>query len=676
MNKRQKGLTSAGTFLGLVCGLVLTQQVVFADTNSPAEQNVQEVIHSTTNDAGTLADNAGASGEQQVATQSVVTNETTPTVDNNDNGNIVDANDAVHSTNNASVASASNDLSSEEAADISTTPAMSASGIWGTSAWDYTQNGNDSVLTFHAGTLGAGSINDATQFSNVGANKIKFDSDVIANADSSNLFAGLHNLRAIDGLANLDTSQVTDMHAMFYDCKNLTNLDLSDFDTSKVTNMAEMFEYCENLSDLNLGSFDTAQVTDMSQMFKYCSSLSNLNLSNFDTSQVTNMVAMFEHCSSLTSLDLSNFVTSKVQSMSYMFANCARLTNLNLANFDTSNIATFDHMFSESGNLASITVGPALQLTLEDNDHMAYQTVPGTDRKVMSNDWVAIDGDKQWHHYSTYVLNSLSKRDQVTTYQWDTGQSNAEEIKALTRTISIHQPDGQITVVMQSGKAERTVKYHSDGTVEYGDWSNDEFEAYQLPKISGYWVTKLHVPAEPISDFDQDQTVDIYYTPHKEKVAIKYIDESGQEVGKQTLNLYYGQTVHVNYKIPNGYDFVQTPQESITVDASGNQTINVYVTHQIAQTSESKTPMRLINVHYPDGSEKTVTQTAVIYREVYVDQVTGEKTYGAWSTGNFDKYIVPIVLGYTADSQNVASTSVDSDTPDVSQIDIYYSKNV
>ena len=34
---------------------------------------------------------------------------------------------------------------------------------------------------------------------------------------------------------------------MFYDCKSLTNLDLSNFNTQNVTNMGEMFSGCNSL---------------------------------------------------------------------------------------------------------------------------------------------------------------------------------------------------------------------------------------------------------------------------------------------------------------------------------------------------------------------------------------------------------------------------------------------
>ena len=39
---------------------------------------------------------------------------------------------------------------------------------------------------------------------------------------------------------------------MFYDCKSLTNLNLSNFNTQNVTNMSGMFSYCKSLKKENI----------------------------------------------------------------------------------------------------------------------------------------------------------------------------------------------------------------------------------------------------------------------------------------------------------------------------------------------------------------------------------------------------------------------------------------
>ena len=54
-------------------------------------------------------------------------------------------------------------------------------------------------------------------------------------------FYNMTNLTSIQGLSHLNTSEMTSMGYMFYNCKLLPNIDLSHFNTSKVTLMVGMF---------------------------------------------------------------------------------------------------------------------------------------------------------------------------------------------------------------------------------------------------------------------------------------------------------------------------------------------------------------------------------------------------------------------------------------------------
>lgn len=113
-----------------------------------------------------------------------------------------------------------------------------------------------------------------------------------ALADSSKLFAGCPKVTKIifkdDGGNTFDTSAVTNMSGMFEGCAALTSVDLSSLNTQKVENMSGMFKDCTVLETLNLGgTFDTAHVTDMHEMFWNCKKLRVLDLSNFDLSGIT-----------------------------------------------------------------------------------------------------------------------------------------------------------------------------------------------------------------------------------------------------------------------------------------------------------------------------------------------------------------------------------------------------
>ena len=60
------------------------------------------------------------------------------------------------------------------------------------------------------------------------------------------------------------------MFAMFADCHNLIELNLSDWDVSNVKNMEHLFSDCSSLTKLNLSGWDISNVRYMGSMFYNC----------------------------------------------------------------------------------------------------------------------------------------------------------------------------------------------------------------------------------------------------------------------------------------------------------------------------------------------------------------------------------------------------------------------
>ena len=186
------------------------------------------------------------------------------------------------------------------------------------------------------------------------------DGHIIANANCYNMFYGEYhegaetqtdlfvNLKSIRFNGVVDTSGVTDMSGMFFQCKSLQTLDVSSFNTSQVTNMFYMFCGCKSLQNLDLSSFDTFHVKNMGGMFDGCESLQTLNVSSFNTSRVTDMWGMFQECESLQTLDVSNFDTSQVTDMRFMFNACKSLQTLDLRSFSTPSVEEYIKMFGKT----------------------------------------------------------------------------------------------------------------------------------------------------------------------------------------------------------------------------------------------------------------------------------------------------------------------------------------
>lgn len=166
----------------------------------------------------------------------------------------------------------------------------------------------------------------------------------------------MRNLTSITGMQYLNTSEVTDMSAMFRYCFVLPEVDVTHFDTRNVTNMSFMFCYCFKLAKLDVSKFNTAKVTNMQHMFHRCEPLTSLNVSNFNTTNVTDMSVMFAELYSLPSLDVSGFNTGNVKYMGYMFNECQQLGVIDVSGFNTAKTIDMGVMFSGCRKITSLNL--------------------------------------------------------------------------------------------------------------------------------------------------------------------------------------------------------------------------------------------------------------------------------------------------------------------------------
>ena len=149
-------------------------------------------------------------------------------------------------------------------------------------------------------------------------------------------FSMCSKLTTVEGLANLNTSSVTDMGNMFFGCSSLTSLDLSSFNTSNVTYMDGMFRGCSALTDVDLTSFETENLHSTNSLFYECESLKTVDLSSFSTPELTDAGYMFFSCSELTTIYASDlWSTEKTTTSDLMFSYCNNLVGGNGTVFTT-----------------------------------------------------------------------------------------------------------------------------------------------------------------------------------------------------------------------------------------------------------------------------------------------------------------------------------------------------
>ncbi|MBH9986373.1 BspA family leucine-rich repeat surface protein [Lactobacillus sp. M0390] len=634
MNSRNRSLLISSAVAGLVCGVALTQQQVKAATEDPAtsSEKVVEVqapgskteADTSVNDSNGLTDADANSGSEINTT----TNESTE-VDKN----------------------VTNRQSTEAKQQVSIKAGQGSEvidqGTWGTSKWEYTREGDDYVLHLHEGTLGLPKwYSDKFAYAGVGQlnenfknqlTKIKFDSGVIANQNSAGLFYGLTNLKSIEGLENLDTSNVTNMRQMFEDSSNLTELDLSKFNTSKVTNMYNMFMGCTNLKSLDLSSFDTSKVTDMwrmffgceklisidvshfntsnvttmSEMFLGCKKLEEVDVSNFDTSNVTDMSWMFEQCYSLKTIDVSNFDTSNVTDMSWMFDGCYSLKNIDVSNFDTSKVTKMNSMFMGCSNLKSINVSN-------------FDTSNVTDM--------------------SFMFDSCSSLKNINVSNFNT--SNVTDIHSMF--YSCHSLENIDLSHFDTSKVEEmTFMFNSCWSLTDLDLSNfDTFNVTDMKHMFRGDDKLDHLVLGINTKFSADTALPVNQANGK-KIMWKATEgyQKGKRYSSDELMAMPGRDQVTTYDWSNEKNIIKT-------------------------TTESKTVTRLINIHQPVGGVKSVEQTAVISRAVntYDD---GTTDYGEWSKSQWNACEIPTFAGYEANIKEIPAQVVTDQTTNQT-IDVTY----
>ena len=314
---------------------------------------------------------------------------------------------------------------------------------------------------------------------------------------------------------------------------------------------------------------------------------------------------------------------------------------------------------------------------VDDDDHgkiVKTDQMPGkTDQTITVTPSAPSNYDLVDNGNRTYTVTSNDA--QVVQIHVKHHQVTTSESKTVTRTINVHTPHDGTKVVKQN--AELTRKVTTDqvtGEKTYGDWTTGQWESYTPEAIPGYTPSTNEVPNTNVNGNSKNQMIDVTYTADAQKVEIVYVDDTKGDAVVKTDQIAgkTDETVKVTPDVPAGYELVGKVPGDYTMTAGGHQTITVHLVHQMKTVSESKTVTRTINVHTPHDGAKTIKQTAELTRKVTTDQVTGEKTYGDWSTAEWDRYAVPAIAGYVPSVEQVAQQVVNGITTD-QIIDVTYS---
>ena len=147
-------------------------------------------------------------------------------------------------------------------------------------------------------------------------NEIYINGEKQNTVNNSYIFNKTHNYVEL-----IWNNMINNTVSMFGNCKDITEIDLSNFDSSQLMYTYYMFYGCTSLTSINMNNLVISNIVDMEEMFYNCSMLSTINLSNFDTSKVTWINNLFDGCINLEYINLNKFNEMKLNSSSSGYYN-------------------------------------------------------------------------------------------------------------------------------------------------------------------------------------------------------------------------------------------------------------------------------------------------------------------------------------------------------------------
>lgn len=176
------------------------------------------------------------------------------------------------------------------------------------------------------------------------------------------MFSNCQSLAFLD-VNNWDMISGCSLNGMF-SYSGITDIDLSKWDTSNISNLSNLFFNCTKLKQIDLHTWNTKSVSTCYWLFRGCSSLEFINIDGWNTCNVYDMDRMFGECSKLITIKgLNKLNTSNVQFMRLMFISDTSLKSLDLSSFDTQNCIDTSQMFRDCYNLKSIYVSDTFVMT-------------------------------------------------------------------------------------------------------------------------------------------------------------------------------------------------------------------------------------------------------------------------------------------------------------------------
>ena len=437
------------------------------------------------------------------------------------------------------------------------------------------------------------------------------DIDTSLITDMSGLFS-FEGRKDFSGIENWNTSNVTNMRGMFYNCYNFNediqkwnvsnvkdmghlfyncinfNQNISKWNVSNVTDMRGMFNGCKNFNQ-NLNSWNVSNVTDMRGMFNGCKNF-NQNLNSWNVSKVKEMVYTFAHCSNFNQ-PLDNWDTSNVISATGMFMNC-RNFNQNINNWNVSKLEYANNMFEECWNFnqpldkwntsSLISTASMFKHCINFNQNINNWDVSKLEyaNSMFEECWNFNQPLDNWKTSNLKYVSNMFKfcyESNQPLNTWDTSKiiemdyvfHKAEKFNQPLNTWKVDKVENMIGMLFKSGfQCYDSLEDWNIESLEYlGDWS--DVISKNIDKLSLKWILYLYAfdnENKIIIKKIEDNIKEIY------KIASEIKNKKVQFAKRKLENIYYNDLKEaVNYEI---FDSIEQYEENIKLSKKDEKKVS------------------------------------------------------------------------------------------------------
>ena len=438
---------------------------------------------------------------------------------------------------------------------------------------------------------------------------ISIDGINSVDKNASSLFYNFPNLYRAISLN--DMNYITDMRLLFFNTRKLSQIPNYNFNTSNVTDMFSMFYDCDNL--INIPNFNTSSVTDMSRMFIGCYNLTTV--SNLDTSNVKNMSYMFLQCNNLSQASVNNIVAS--------CSTATKVTNKNWTNigFNVAEGSQWNTWIRTAPNyMNAVNIGW---------QNIGDAILPAYKRRIMIGD--DITGLNLWwdtfpNNYALNIKNYIeTNHDNYWTavHAWATNNSTATSLWGR-----LSEPSSNLYTIDYSEAIGEMSEYIYNGVIS----GNTVINSVQAtPPLKLYSFRNFIV--------DEVSNDELYRHFYIEDENIRPLEE-GDVIGPGT-KFYFTFPDNLSEFIPNTYAPDITEEILILQAQQTNKTENFY---SIIFSIDYVYHLKSIHIETVDkdivifdtiGNENNINDSFYTVTNEYIAKVTEYNNFDFWS-----KYIL------------------------------------